>query len=471
MRSGKFCPWTLAFFALVIAVTWGGVAQAENNAVPGLYGRAEYEQAYREMTGGNAVDGVIRLIELVRTVPGDDVNYADSFVGPAQLLGFGVASLLDWPERTRLLLEVLKPEEEPADKLLIAGMQAGSGIQAMAFPARAALEELSKSDHLAVRATALYLLGEPYYYSGAYTQNPAIAGLVLSYPQLEFTRCIIEMPVYYTLDKASKGATENTNLLQDVLYWGGRKDKVLAASPGLARAAASLPSMSSADITDATVGGWADGLADETDPRARYTVVSILAKTCTSPERRALARAGLQDLAKQPPATPDVMRARLLLAEHARADYDTDTVGAQVRALLNLGVLPCTAERSMYESVMQAAQHAARYYLRLGLHDMATGMHEALAAKFPDTALSAEELAKADAIRADGLGASMEQIRKEVEAPLSRGDFGRVRGIYEAILEHSPNAAVKAGVTAELAKLKTREDIGKGKIWPAQRAL
>lgn len=452
-RAGKTGAFLLGVFCVAGCLLIPAQASAEGaSGAPGQYGKAEYELAYRDMTGGNAVEGVIRLIELVRTVPGDNVGYADSLVGPAQLLGFGVASLLDWPDRTLLLNDVLKPEEEPSDKLLIAAMQAGSGIQAMALPARAILGELAKSDHLAVRATALYFLGESYYYGGTPSQNPAAAELFLSYPQLEFTRCVIETPVYNALGRAAKGELADPNLLQDVLYWGGRKEQVFQSSPGLSRAARALPAMSATDITAATVQAWADGLAEETDPRARYTVVSLIAKTGVSPERRAAARPGLQALAKSPPTTPDVLRARVLLAEYARADHDRAALAENVQSLLALGVLPCTAERSMYESVMHAAQHASKYYLRYGLHDAAIRMHEALAAKFPDTLLAGEELTRAQAIRANGVGETLELLRKEVVSPLSRREDDRVQAIYRDVVEHTPNPAVRAAVAALLEK-------------------
>ena len=115
-RAGKTGAFLLGVFCVAGCLLTPVQARAEGTSgAPGQYGKAEYELAYRDMTGGNAVEGVIRLIELVRTVPGDNAGYADSLVGPAQLLGFGVASLLDWPDRTLLLNDVLKPEEEPSE--------------------------------------------------------------------------------------------------------------------------------------------------------------------------------------------------------------------------------------------------------------------------------------------------------------------------------------------------------------------
>lgn len=411
---------------------------------------ATQAQAYGELTSGALHDGAVRLIELLRDTPGDDASHADALVGPSQLLGFAIASLMTWPDRTRLLTEVLNPDEYPTDKLLIATMQAGSGIQSMALPARKTLEDLAKSGHLAVRVTALYILGEPYYYRGKPSQKPSVAELVLSYPNLEFSRCLIEMPVYYTLDKAAKAAAADRNLFEGVIYWGGRKEFVLQASPGLAKAAEALPSMNYRDLDDGVVGQWAESLISEPNPRARYTVVSMLAKTCGTPERRTRARAGLKALADLPPATPDVLRARMLLAEFARADHDPKTLLALVQSLLRLGVLPCTAERSMYEAVMQTAQHASRYFTLLGHHTMAIQMHDALAAKFPDTALAESEYKKADAIRADALQASLDAIAMEIDAPLRNRDMDTLHKRYLEIIEHTPHGPLRTILSDQL---------------------
>jgi len=410
-------------------------------------------QAHQELTSGAVHDGAVRLVELLRDAPGDDAAVADSFVGPSQLLGFAIASLMTWPDRGRLG-EILKPDEYPTDKLLIAVMQAGSGMQNLALPARKTLEDLAKLDHLAVRVTALYILGGPYYYRGMPPQKPSVAEMVLSYPELEFSRCLIEMPVYYTLDKIAKTGDVDRYLFEDVIYWGGRKEFVLQASPGLARAAEALPSMHSRDLNDEVAERWADALSTEANPRARYTIVSMLAKTCGTPERRARVRAGLKALADMPPASPDVLRARMLLAEHARADHDPRTLLGLVQGLLRLGVLPCTAERSMYEAVMQTAQHATRYFTRLGWHAMAIQAHEALAAKFPDTVLAEAELKQADAIRADGLKASLDLIAGEMDAPLRNGDLDTLRDRYRDIIENTAHGPLRSILREQLEKIE-----------------
>lgn len=385
--------------ALLLCIALSGGAAAGSGLDAGY--RQVYENAYRAMTNGQAFEGAVALVEMMRTVPGDDASIADSLVGPWQLLGFAYYYLFDWPNRTDLETEVLKPDEYVSDKLFMAVMDAGSGDQGKAGVALYRLEGLSKSEHLAVRVVALYIVGEPYFFGGEYAQKPAVAEMVLNYPNLDFRRCIIEMPVYYTLDAARKADKSDQYLLENVIYWGGRKEMVLEASPGLAKAAEALPSMNLRDLNDAVITRWAEGLASDPNPDSRYTVVSLLAKTCYTPARRECAKAGLEALANQPPTTPDVLRARVLLAEFAREDHEPKALQGLAQDLLRLGIPPCTPERSMYEAIKETAQHAARYYTRLGWHTLAIQMHEALAAKFPGSALAEKELEKADALRTD----------------------------------------------------------------------
>ena len=227
---------------------------------------------------------------------------------------------------------------------------------------------------------------------------------------------------------------------------------VLNASPGLDKAAEALPSMDFADLNDDTIARWAGSLKDTEDPRSRYTLVSLLAQTGETPERRAGMHAGLAELADRAPVSPDVLRARALLANHACLDHNPGELQVRVRSLLALGVLPCTAERSMYEVVMQTAQDAARYCTRLGYHDLAVQMHEALAGKFPETPLAEEELARADKVRTGKIETTLELIALETEGMRSNKDLEGLRAYYGAIIDHTPMPAIRTVLEAQLTE-------------------
>ena len=440
----------------IVAAAIGGAAVATAGQLDANQ-TSSYVQAYDFMGSGQAYEGTVQLIELLRTVDGSDITMADALIGPAQLLGFSIASLLDWPQRTQLLTEVFQPDAYPTDKFAIAAMKAGSGVQGMALPARATLLELAKSDHLPVRAAALYILGQPYYYGWASSQEPAVAELVLNYPDLAFSKCLIEIPVFQTIKEGVMNGEAGVNLLKDVVYWGGRKEMVLDASAGLAMAAEALPSMNSQDITNATVRSWAEALPDCPEPRSRYTVISLLATVCNTAERREEALPGLSAIAGQSAVTPDVVRARGILAEFARSDHDPQRLDEIVQDMLSLKLLPCTAERSMYEVQLHTAQHAAKYFTRYGWNSLAVKTHEALAAKYPGTALAADESAKAEALHSDALKTTLALIDREVDAPLRNGDLQAVREMYEDIRANAATGGLRALMGSRLEQLEARD--------------
>ncbi len=431
-------------FGLCLGMIWMTGMQA-GEAEPALDAKMQtlYKDAYGLMTKGEPYAATVQLIELLRTVPGDDVQWADALIGPSQLLGFSVASLLDWPQRSTLLEEVLQPDTYPTDALLIAALKAGSGVQSMALPAQMTLKQLGEGKHLAVKAAALYILGQPYYYSGSHMQSPAMAELVLNYPNLEFSRCLVEIPVYNTLSKALEEGVSEKNLLGEVLYWGGRKEQVLQASSGLSKAAEALPTMNFKALDDTVIQKWAASLEGEETPHSRYTLVSLLSKSCTTPKRRAAAQSALAAVAERAPASPDILRARMLLADFAQKEHDVERPSSLSLNLLKLDLLPCTAERSMYEATMHTVQHTARYYTRYGFVKQALQLHEALASKFPNSTLAESETKQAKALRENGLEACLDLIATEVNAPLRNGDTQRVIDTYSEIIAHTQNTSLR----------------------------
>ena len=110
MRMGIGLSYFNRCFMGVVLCLPVGVCAAHAASEP-AFGAEAYRAAHAEVASGNVYDGAVHLIELLRSVPGDAVRLADQMVGPAQLLGFCIASLMDWPDRTRLLTEVLKPED------------------------------------------------------------------------------------------------------------------------------------------------------------------------------------------------------------------------------------------------------------------------------------------------------------------------------------------------------------------------
>ncbi|MCK5862030.1 MAG: hypothetical protein KAH38_06075, partial [Candidatus Hydrogenedentes bacterium] len=367
-----------------------------------------YETAFQLATGGDPYQAAITLIETGRQVPGDDASIADDLVGPAQFAGFIGAFLLDDNQRFRILTEVIDEKQYELDHLLVAALQAFSGVQTKSFSGIAKLElHLSKSKNKPIKVAALYMLGSPYYFRGFRKQIPSVAELVLVYPDLELTRHIVETPVWRTSRLAIEKNQKNVYLLKDVVYAGGRREAVLQKSPGLRRIAERMPSLNLQDVTDDRIAAWAEDLREEHDPAIRYALVCWFDSLEKTPSHRKLSRPALESLIEDIPNTPEAVYARILLTAFDRDEWHLKELRQQVSMLLPSQPLPSTPERCFYIETMKAVQETADFFVTYGLYSDSIRIHEALAAAYPNSALAISELDKAQMLRDDPLEASL----------------------------------------------------------------
>lgn len=410
----------------------------------------DYKTAFCMTTSGAAYDAALLLIDMNRKCPSDDFAMAEALIGPGQLLGFIIASLMDWPERSSLLNHVLEPDTYPTDKLLIAVMKAGSGIQTMAATSYAQLIQLTQGEHQAVKVAALGIISSPYYFPKRYMREAATGELALRYPQLNVTRYNTEGSVFKMLRLAKEQGEHDVYLLKDVVYGGGIKDRIMNISPGLHIAAEYLPTMNVKDITDDVVAAWAQALLDETDPETRYTLLCLLEYVERSDTRRASMRPVLQTLVRPNPQTPDQVRARLLLAEIDREERRTDALRGHIEYLMPKDVLPTIPERSLYENSLHSAQRASTYFIRYGFHADAVRTHQHIAARFPDTNLEKVELEKVSNIQADPLKACLDTIRNEARQLKRKGGDMAVEELYNDVIRYTENASLKHSLRKEI---------------------
>lgn len=422
----------------------------------------DYTKAFTQMTTGDAYEGAVTLVAAFRECPGDDARLTDELVGPAQLLAFSAASLMDWPQRNQMLEEVLDPKEHEFDRLFVAAMKAGSGIDSMALPAYGELMQLAKSDHLAIKLTALYILAEPYFYKKFPQQEAAIAEMVLAYPDLQMTRHLVEMPVWGALKAASKRTNPAIpapgELLQQVRVGTGAREDALRASPGLRKMAESAPTLSVSEISDTTVANWAEAARNDPDESVRYAMLCALDSVAKTPERQAHLRTALTELASTKAVRTDTVRARVMLASLERAEHKPEALREAIRDILPATVLPCTPERSLYEATLHAVQHAAKYYTRYGHVADAINAHEMLAKRFPNTALAKTEQLRAEKLRKEGIQVTLEMLRREAREASLRGRSTDALRVYEDVLAHTQSAGLAADLEREIARLNRAQE-------------
>lgn len=446
MHTPSVIEWGVA--GLVAGLFLTGGAQAQSGVPSDLSGATHL--AFSRMTSGDAVGGAEILIEALRTCPADDAEAADLFVGSAQLLGFSIASLMDWPQRRSIQEELLRPDDHPTDRLLIAAMKAGSGVDGLALPAYGELIALSKLDHLPVRLTALYFIAQPYYYDRKFQQDAAIAEMMLSFPSLAMTRNIVEIPVWNTL-KAARGGGLRGSVFQKVQATGGQPARTMQASPALQALFGADGPGQLEDIDDATVLRWAEALPQTADRDTRYGMLCALASVEWTPARRPALRAALAAIADAPQPGIDTIRAKILLMDLERAEHKPVALRALTGAILPNAPLPATPERSLYEATLHAMQHSARYFTRYGHIQDAIATHERVAARYPGTALAERETREAQALRDEGIGVSLRMLDRLARQARRDGGDAAAAWVYEDAAAHTTNPALAAEATRRIS--------------------
>lgn len=438
MRLGSFSFQAIFVCSLLVP----GLATAQFQAE---IGKTEAE-AYRELTSGAVWDGTVRLIELLRDAPGDDPALADAMVGPAQLLGFSVAFLMDWGDRRRLLGEVLDPKTYVTDKLLIAALKCGADLhQVETFGAIHDLQQIAEGDHEAAAATAMCALADSYYFRKFPHIQESTARVFLNYGNLELARALLRQEVRRAVrDSRSGDAPVEGTLFKNIIYAGGRADTIRAADPVLARVTDGMTSYRLADLDAAAVTQWADLIANDPDPRVRYTCLLLSASWEADEACKDGVAAARRTVAARAPNTPDVPLARVMLLEDARKRKDFAELEYWTDKVLAHGMLPATPERCLYENDVRAVRHAAETLTRYGRFAQAEHVQERLAVKYPDSALSRACEAYLDALRSNPVLAALRELDREARSLKARGKPEEAERVYLDVAETTAHPGLAA---------------------------
>jgi hypothetical protein len=429
----------LLFAAFCAVYSTAGLADTRYQAVIA----EEEAAAYREMTSGAVWDGTVRLIELLRGVPPDDPLLADSMVGPAQLLGFSVAFLMDWPERFKLLAEVLDPKAYVTDKLLIAGVKCGGDLgQYETMRAVHDLLTISRGDHEAAAATALCALSSTYYFRTYPHIKTTTARLYIHYGNLELARGVLRQSVRNTVRDSRTARRKAGTVFKDVIYAGGRAETVRAADPVLAEVTDAMPALRLSAIDAEVVGRWSAMAVNAPDPAVRRTCLLLAGYFEEDPACAADIAAPRRALAERAPDSPEVPLARAMLLETACRNRNFEEIEHWAGAVLAHGLLPAAPERCLYESDMRAIQRAAGTCTRHGRFAEAERLHARLGAKYPGSALADECGAAVDALRADPVAAALRLLDADARALVRAGNPLAAQRVYLDVAETATHPAL-----------------------------
>lgn len=401
-------------------------------------------EAYGELTSGAVWDGTVRLIKLLRDVPPDDAALADAMVGPAQLLGFSVAFLMDWGERIKLLGEVLDPAKYVTDKLLIAGLKVGGDLgQYETLRAVHDLQQIAKGEHEAAAATALCALSDSYYFRTFPHIQETSVRLYLNYGYLELARGLLRQSVRTTIrDSVNGDGSKTGTVFKNIVYAGGRADTVRAADPVLAKVTGVMNSFEISGIDAGLIGRWSELAVNDADPAVRRTCLLLTTYFENDPACKEAIGASRRAIAAQAPTLPEVPLARVMLLEDARKAKNFEELAVWTNKILGHGLLPATPERCLYENDMRAVQHAAESFTRYGLFGDAEQVYARLAAKYPESALSRECDKAVEALKDDPIAAALAVLDREAHALLRKGRVYERRQLYLDVAAATGNPAL-----------------------------
>ena len=413
--------------------------------------------AYAQITKGEVWEGTIALIDLLRAVPGDDPALADSMTGPAQLLGFSIAFLLNWDQRNALEDEYLDPKAYITDQLLVAGVKVASGLGRDKW--LQALHDfmiIADGEHQAARVGAMCFLADPYYFHDLQSLQRHTAELYLHYGDRAVARNLLRQRLCNTVNEQSKKPQANKTIFSEMVYAGGRAEPIRAVDPVIARVTDGLPSFNLREAGEAAPQRWATLAKTDANDEVRYLSLRLLASSDETPERMNQAREAAREAGARKEDTRDAALARGMALEYARKALDFDEMGQWAGRLLGQGPLPGEPERCLYEWEMRATQHAAETYARYGYHQEAQRLYRGLAAKYPNSELAERCLQQAADIAEDPLGVSLNLIQREARHRFQRKEFEKSAAFYRDVAARTPHASLAAACEVEAKRIIVR---------------
>lgn len=437
-----------------------GVALMCGGAGAGMGGtaiEAVETRAYDQLIAGEVWEGSLALVDLLRTVPGDDPALADSMTGPAQLLGFAVTFLMNWDQRRALQNEYLKPDEYVTDRLLIAGVKVAADLgRAKYLESYVTLREIATGDHEAARVAALCFLADPYYFQDLPSVKRHTAELYLRYGDRAIARNLLRQTLCKTVKAQVAQPPAKKSVFAGILYSGGRPGPIRAVDPAIARVTDVLPGYRIGTDREQAVREWADLAKSEADEEVRYLSLRLLAAADGAPEGAVHAREAAREAAARAEDTRDAALARGMALEYARKALDFDEMGQWAHRLLQQGLLPGEPERCLYEWEVRAAQHAAETYARYGYHQEAQNIYRGLARKYPRSELAERCTRLAHDIAENPVGVSMALLRREARHRFGREGHRESADFYRTAAALTPHASLAAACTSEADTFEER---------------
>lgn len=395
MRTSCFASLVAVFVVAVFAAP-RGAAEPSSESI-----EMRRDAAYTLLRRGEVMPAAFALLDALRALPKDDMTAPDRAIEPFHLLAFTVDYLMDPGQQTYFTEEVLDPAAHDIDELFqcVFWFNLDSGLnKGEATLVRERLIGLSYRENTTVRAGTLFLNANPYY---SYSSNTAFLSrkkLNKQFPDLEITKVALRMPVL----------NRRHDYGEALAAWNHERDDEavrnrMAADPVLQQIVPHLNALRAGSDSEKAAEGAAllTGVRGALDWRTRYSVLLMVEPLIEKGLSQPL-KSVCTEWAGRPQCTPDVVRAHMALASLARHERDANALAYWAGQLIALEHAGNPIDRNLYEDIMKAALQAGDALAEMGAAAQAAGVYEALAAKFPNSALAAVCQSRVAAVDAGG---------------------------------------------------------------------
>jgi hypothetical protein len=379
---------------LMCASSWAAVLASDDPGLAALLTARSMAEA--RIAEGDFTGALDTLLQSVRDTDPDRAALADAAYGNGQLLSYVLLHLMPEPEAWGYLAKGFDPATYETDKLLKSLCTMAIGLYGQDKDQQTAeTSYLTSSKNQIVRAIALFFLSNPYFFEGQSAFTGQYTELLSQdYPDLELTQVSLNFPLY--------AARETGDILELADVVSSAKSSTSPYAPWASDLRARIQ-MSASNLRGKEVATRADalspllrGVTEAPDWRGRHFSLLLLKGELEGALADEL-RSATRQLAHSRSNSPDVLHARVLLAEALSADCAKDPedtallaeVVSVAETLLESGVDVTTPERVMWETWAYGIQGCAKNLAAAGHHKEALELYAALSQKIPGSKIAA----------------------------------------------------------------------------------
>ncbi len=339
---------------------------------------------------GNHTAAASALTQSLRDCPANRPGLADAAYGNGQLASYLFLHVMQEADAYDFLLTQLDPDTYVTDKMLKLLVYIAIGLNdEQKTELSREITYLTSNENDIVRIITRFYLSNPYFYDNLEFTNQYAQMLGDEFPNLELTQISLNLALYdksrkQGLDAVMADAQETKGTTPPYKPWSQRVRARLQAS---AQALASKKAPTRA----AALAPLVEGIEKGTDWQERHFSL-LLMKSEMDGEMAPAIREAARALAARKENTPDVLQARVLLANDLSlvegANGAHEEALALARKVLHGGVGETTAERVMWETRAYGIQSCAEAMAKAGHLAAAVELYDELADQLPGSKIA-----------------------------------------------------------------------------------